>query len=99
MATWLPQGFSPAIQPSKDAEVAAPDCPGAVHDRKIGHAAAKLAQLGQGNVAVSLDHAKCFDQLHPRLALDKLRMRGWPEGVLSLPRHVWSAPRPDRISG
>ena len=71
-------------RPSKDAEVAAPDCLGAVRDRKIGHAAAKLAQLGQGHVAMSLDHANCFDQLHPRLALDELRMRGWPEGVLSL---------------
>ena len=70
--------------------VASPQCYGAIRGRNVQRAVAQLvSHLDRKHVAMSLDYAKCFDHLHPELVLAKLRLHGWPEGILGLARHVW----------
>ena len=71
----------PAVQ-AWQAEVLSPDQYGGVHKRHIHHGLGRIAgRQAQGDPVVSLDFAKCFDHVDPKLACDLLAAAGFPSTI------------------
>ena len=81
-------------------EVLSPDQYGGVHKRHIHHGLGKIAgPQAQGAPVVSLDYAKCFDHVNPKLACDLLAVAGFPTSAVHMLRHTWEQTRYLELNG
>ena len=73
---------------------------GGVHRRHIHQGLGRITgPHAEGTPAVSLDYAKCIDNVDPRLACDLLAAAGFPTAIVHMLRHTWQQKRFLELNG